>query len=74
MSPLSESAAIIHARSYDPGRGPFDPRRLDPLVDREKNPRGVRHLNKTAQDNQPAKERERVREASRQSTLRRQGK
>lgn len=69
----------------DPGRGEFcdtdkngtplnsPPRRLEPLQTQD-NPRGVRHPNKTRQDQMPKDLRPRVREAQRQAELRRQGK
>ncbi len=38
------------ARSIDPERGAFEPPRHPPLLNRETNPRGVRHIDETAQD------------------------
>jgi len=37
-------------RSFDPERGAFDPPVHPPLRDRATNPRGVRHIDETAQD------------------------
>lgn len=47
----------VNVRAFDPDRGAFDPRTLDPKRDGQNNPGGVRHPFKTYQDNQPAKER-----------------
>jgi hypothetical protein len=65
---------ITLARVQDPGRGFFcavtkrgeplnaPPRKLEPIVDRVKNPRGVRHPFKTQEDNQPKAQRRRYQE------------
>jgi len=47
------------ARSFDPERGAFDPPHHPPLRDRETNPRGVRHIDETAQDRMAAADRPR---------------
>lgn len=53
------------ARDFDPERGAFDPPRHPPLRDRETNPRGVRHIDETAQDRMPAADRPRYQAARR---------
>jgi hypothetical protein len=61
-------------RELDVSRGAFEPTPREPIMDREKNPRGTRHILKTAQDNMPVAQRPRVKEWNRQLELRRQGK
>ncbi len=51
------------ARSFDPERGAFDPPRHPPLRDRETNPRGVRHIDETAQDHTTVADRPRYQAA-----------
>lgn len=51
------------ARSFDPERGAFDPPHHPPLRDRETNPRGVRHIDETAQDRMAAADRPRYQAA-----------
>lgn len=70
---MDDAVRIAHLRSFDPGRGAFDPVRREPVQDRERNPRGTRHINKTRQDHMPVDRRERVAEAKRQAGLRRAG-
>jgi hypothetical protein len=48
------------ARIHDPSRGPFEPRSLEPIQERETNPQGVRHPFKTEQDSLPVAKRDRV--------------
>lgn len=58
------------ARSFDPERGAFDPPRHPPLRDRETNPRGVRHVDETAQDHMAVADRPRYQAArSRRSRM-----
>ncbi len=72
------------ARCYDPGRNdffcdtdrngvplPIPPVSREPVRDRETNPRGVRHIDKTRQDHMPVSVRPRVQEAKRLHELRR---
>ena len=68
---------IAITRIYDPGRGAFcamdkqgnptgmPPVRRDPVPNFKTNPRGVRHINKTAQDRMPRDSRPRVQDADR---------
>lgn len=49
-------------RAHDPNRGSFDPTPREPHRDHERNPYGVRHPFKTAQDYMPKDERPRVHE------------
>ncbi len=51
------------ARSIDPERGAFDPPHHRPLRDPETNPRGVRHIDETAQDNMAVVDRPRYQAA-----------
>jgi hypothetical protein len=53
------------AHSIDPERGAFDPPHHAPLRDRETNPRGVRHVDETAQDQMAVADRPRYRAAQR---------
>lgn len=56
---------VAHAQAFDPGRGAFDPVLKEPVVDRETNPRGVRHIAKTEQDDLPKDKRQRYKDAER---------
>jgi hypothetical protein len=49
----------LNVRAFDPDRGAFDPRSLEPKRDTQNNPQGVRHPFKTHQDNLPVALRER---------------
>lgn len=51
------------ARSFDPERGAFAPPHHPPLRDRETNPRGVRHIDETAQDHMAVADRPRYQAA-----------
>ncbi|MDQ2894776.1 MAG: hypothetical protein M3Y09_03910 [Actinomycetota bacterium] len=51
------------ARSFDPERGQFAPPHHPPLLNRETNPRGTRHIAETAQDHMAAADRPRYRAA-----------
>lgn len=51
------------ARSFDPERGAFDPPHHAPLRDPETNPRGVRHIDETAQDQMAVADRPRYQAA-----------
>ncbi len=51
------------ARSFDPERGAFAPPPHPPLLNRETNPRGTRHVNETAQDHMAAADRPRYQAA-----------
>jgi hypothetical protein len=62
MSEESNSDAGT-ARSVDPERGPFTPPHHAPLRDPETNPRGVRHINETAQGRMAVTERPRYQAA-----------
>jgi hypothetical protein len=74
---------ITFARTYDPGRGhfcdtdrngtplPLPPVMRDPPRDRETNPKGTRHIDKTRQDHLPVAKRERVQRAAEQHQKRR---
>ena len=53
------------ARSFDPERGAFDPAHHAPLRDLETNPRGVRHIDETAQDQMAVADRPRYQAAQR---------
>src|SRR4051812_43009386 len=56
---------IEHARSFDPERGAFAPPRHPTLRDPWSNPRGVRHVDETAQDHMIARDRPRHQAAQR---------
>lgn len=58
---------IGSARSFDPERGAFDPPDHPPLLDSETNPRGVRHIDETAQDEMAVADRPRYQAAERRS-------
>lgn len=58
---------LEHYQTHDPGKGSFVPNEKPPVRDRETNPRGVRHLGKTAQDYMPRDQRPRVHEAQRRA-------
>lgn len=47
-------------REVDPGRGPFWPTEKPPIQERETNPKGTRHIDKTRQDAMPRDKRPRV--------------
>jgi len=51
------------ARSFDPERGKFEPPHHAPLRDPESNPRGVRHIDETAQDHMAVADRPRYQAA-----------
>ena len=53
------------ARSFDPERRLFDPPKHRPLRDPEANPRGVRHIDETAQDRMVVGDRPRYQAAQR---------
>jgi hypothetical protein len=59
------SSDIGSARSIDPERGAFDPPDHPPLRDSETNPRGVRHIDETAQDDMAVADRPRYQAAQR---------
>ena len=54
---------VGRSRSFDPERGSFDPPRHPTLRDPEANPRGVRHIDETAQDQMVVTDRPRYRAA-----------
>jgi hypothetical protein len=54
---------VDRARSFDPERGSFDPPRHPSLQDPQANPRGVRHIDETAQDHMAAEDRPRFQAA-----------
>lgn len=54
---------VDKARSFDPERGAFDPPDHPPLRDPETNPRGVRHIDETAQDRMAVDDRPRYQAA-----------
>jgi hypothetical protein len=58
-----DDSDIERARSFDPERGSFAPPRHPPLRDPQTNPRGVRHIDETAQDHMSAAERPRYQAA-----------
>jgi len=62
MSEEHESDAGT-ARSFDPERGAFAPPLHPPLRDSETNPRGVRHVDETAQDHMAVGDRPRYQAA-----------
>lgn len=57
------AADVGRSRSFDPERGSFDPPRHPSLQDPQTNPRGVRHINETAQDQMAVSERPRYQAA-----------
>lgn len=54
---------VERSRSFDPERGSFDPPKHPSLRDPQSNPRGVRHVDETAQDQMPVTDRPRYRNA-----------
>ncbi len=58
-----DAADVDRSRSFDPERGSFDPLRPPPLRDPEANPRGVRHIDETAQDQMAVPDRPRYQAA-----------
>ncbi len=59
------SAELDRARSFDPERGSFDPPQHPSLADPQANPRGVRHIDETAQDQMAVADRPRYQAAQR---------
>jgi len=63
-SPTHDDATDVEeARSFDPERGSFDPPKHPSLTDPGTNPRGVRHIDETAQDEMAVKDRPRYQAA-----------
>jgi hypothetical protein len=58
-----DATDVEEARSFDPERGSFDPAKHPSLTDPGANPRGVRHIDETAQDQMAVKDRPRYRAA-----------
>jgi hypothetical protein len=58
-----DATDVEEARSFDPERGSFDPPKHPSLTDSAANPRGVRHIDETAQDQMAVKDRPRYRAA-----------
>ena len=58
-----DATDVEEARSFDPERGSFDPPKHPSLTDPEDNPRGVRHIDETAQDQMAVKDRPRYQAA-----------
>lgn len=56
---------VERSRHRDPERGAFDPPRHPSLQDPETNPRGVRHIDETAQDQMVVTDRPRYQAAQR---------
>ena len=56
-------ADVDRSRSFDPERGSFDPPAHPSLRDPQANPRGVRHIDETAQDQMAVRDRPRYRAA-----------
>ena len=56
-------ADVDRSRSFDPERGSFDPPRHPSLRDLQANPRGVRHIDETAQDQMAVTDRPRYQAA-----------
>ncbi len=56
---------IDKTRHFDPERGAFDPPHHPPLRNPDTNPRGVRHINETAQDRMAVPDRPRFQAAQR---------
>lgn len=56
---------IDKTRHMDRARGAFDPPRHPSLTDPNTNPRGVRHIDETAQDHMPVADRPRYQAAER---------
>lgn len=63
-NPTHDDATDVEdARSFDPERGSFDPPRHPSLTDPLANPRGVRHIDETAQDQMAVTDRPRYQAA-----------
>ncbi len=58
-----DATDVEEARSFDPERGSFDPPRHPSLADPQANPRGVRHIDETAQDQMAVTDRPRYQAA-----------
>jgi hypothetical protein len=58
-----DATDVEEARSFDPERGSFAPPKHPSLADPEANPRGVRHIDETAQDQMAVKDRPRYQAA-----------
>jgi hypothetical protein len=58
-----DAADLDRSRSFDPERGSFDPPRHPSLRDPQANPRGVRHIDETAQDQMAVSDRPRYQAA-----------
>ena len=56
---------VDRVRAFDPERGSFDPPKHPPLRDLQANPRGVRHIDETAQDQMAIGDRPRYQAAQR---------
>jgi hypothetical protein len=56
---------VDRIRSFDPKRRLFDPPKHPPLRDPQTNPRGVRHIDETAQDRMAVEDRPRYQAALR---------
>lgn len=56
---------VDETRHFDPERGAFDPPDHPPLRNPDTNPRGVRHINETAQDHMAVPDRPRYQAAQR---------
>jgi hypothetical protein len=59
----ADATDVEQARSFDPERGSFDPPRHSSLTDPQANPRGVRHIDETAQDHMAVTDRPRYQAA-----------
>ena len=60
---MSESHARYDGAGVDPKYSSFDPPEHPPLRDARTNPRGVRHINETDQDQRAVEDRPRVQAA-----------
>ena len=58
-----DAGDVEEARSFDPERGSFDPPKHPSLTDPGANPRGVRHIDETAQDEMAVNDRPRYQAA-----------
>jgi len=58
-----DAGDVARSRSFDPERGSFDPPKHPSLRDPQTNPRGVRHIDETAQDQMAVSDRPRYRSA-----------
>ncbi len=64
QNPDADGAAEVdRSRSFDPERGSFDPPEHPPLRDPQANPRGVRHIDETVQDQMAVTDRPRYQDA-----------